>query len=287
MMAGIKKIVVPVRGDGKGDNVLRHAAVLAHRFNAHVDVTHVRAAAEDMVPFGVAVPDVLKRQILESAKSQADFEEQKLKDEMHELAVELDLSETEAPDGSKATVSFTEEQGRLVDMISHLGRLADLIVVPQPDHEARLGMNSLKAAIFTSGRPVVICPDQKAPQTIGNRIAVGWNGSIEASRAMRMSMPLIRSAESVTILTTDDQDIHRASAAELQRLLNMHGVSGDIFLIEKRGVIGDRLLEACEKHHADLLVMGAYHEGYTRQELFGGNAQSVVDSTRIPVLMAH
>ncbi len=287
MNAGIKKIVVPVRGDGKGDNVLRHAAVLAHRFNAHVDVTHVRASAEDMIPFGVAVPDVLKRQILESAKSQADIEEQKLKDELHVLAAELGLSEDEMPNGSKATVSFTEEQGRLVDMINHLGRLADLILVPQPDRKARLGMNSLRAAIFESGRPVLICPDQNAPPTIGSRIAIGWNGSIEASRAMRMSMPLIRSADSVTILTTKDLNAHRASAAELQRLLTMHGVDSDISLIENRGVIGDRLLEACKEIQADLLVMGAYHEGYTRQEFFGGNAQTVVDSAQIPVLMAH
>lgn len=287
MMMGIKKIVVPVRGDGKGDNVLRHAAVLAHRFNAHVDVTHVRSAAKDMIPFGVAVPEVLKRQILESAKSLSDVEEQKLKDELHELAGELSLRETEAPDGSTATVSFTEEQGRLVDMISHLGRLADMILVPQPDQEARLGMNSLRAAIFSSGRPVMICPDQSAPPTIGSRIAIGWNGSIEASRAMRMSMPLIRSAESVTVLTTADQDTHSASATELQRLLTMHGVSSDIYLIEKRGIIGDRLLEACEELKADLLVMGAYHEGYTRQELFGGNAQTVVENVRLPVIMAH
>lgn len=287
MLAGLKKIVVPVRGDGKGDNILRHAAVLAHRFSAHLDVTHVRPAAEDMIPFGVAVPDLLKRQILESAKSQADFAEQKLREELHELAAELNLVTTEAPDGNRATVSFTEAKGRLVDMISTLGRLGDLIVVPQPDHEARLGMNTLKAAIFKGARPVMICPDQNAPPTIGNRIAIGWNGSIEASRAMRMSMPLIRSADVVTILTTDDRNANSASAAELQRLLKMHGVASDISLIEKRGVIGERLLEACEDHQSDLLVMGAYHEGYTRQELFGGNAQTVVDRARIPVIMAH
>ena len=34
-------------------------------------------------------------------------------------------------------------------------------------------------------------------------------------------------------------------------------------------------------------MMGAYHEGYARQELFGGNAQSVVDNAAIPVIMAH
>ncbi|MEP2029243.1 universal stress protein [Roseibium sp.] len=287
MATGLKKIVVPVRGDGKGDNVLRHAAVLAHRFNAHIDVTHVRAEAEDMIPFGVAVPEILKRQILESAGSQADVEEQKLKEELHALARELDLTETDTPNGGAATVWFTEERGRQVDMISHLGRLADLIVVPQPDKAARLGANTLKAAIFSSGRPVMMCPDQAAPPAIGARIAIGWNGSIEASRAMRMSMPVIRSADKVSILTTKDADVHRASASDLHQLLNMHGVESDIVEIENRGVIGERLLDAAGNQDADVLVMGAYHEGYTRQEIFGGNAQTVVDKARIPVIMAH
>ena len=51
----IRKILVPVRGDGKGDNVLAHAAALARRFNAHIAVTHCRATAEDLKPFGVPI----------------------------------------------------------------------------------------------------------------------------------------------------------------------------------------------------------------------------------------
>jgi hypothetical protein len=39
----IRKILVPVRGDGKGDNVLAHAAALARGFNAHIEITHCRA----------------------------------------------------------------------------------------------------------------------------------------------------------------------------------------------------------------------------------------------------
>ena len=287
MMPGFKKLVVPVRGDGKGDNVLRHAAVIAHRFKAHVDVTHVRAAAEDMIPFGVAVPEIMKKQILASARSLADTEEDKLRNELHLLASELNLSETNTPDGSEATVWFSEEHGRQVDMISSLGRLADLIVVPQPDRKAQLGVNTLRSAIFNSGRPVLMCPDQAAPQTLGDRIAIGWNGSIEASRAMRMSMPLIRTAKNVTILTTDDRENDRSSASELKRLLNMHGVSSDIIQVEQQGVIGQRLLEVCEECDAGLLIMGAYHQGYKRQEIFGGNAQLVVDKAQIPVIMAH
>ena len=33
----ISKIRVPVRGDGKGDNVLAHGAALARGFDAHIE----------------------------------------------------------------------------------------------------------------------------------------------------------------------------------------------------------------------------------------------------------
>jgi len=288
MLPGIRKIVVPVRGDGMGDNVLRHASVLAHRFGAHIEVTHVRPEASDMIPFGVAVPDYLKRQILESASAQADAAEDKLKADLHALAMSLNLLESEENDGSAATVSFKEERGRQVDMISHLGRLGDLICVPQPDRERNLGENTLKAAIFASGRPVMICPDTgTAPASIGARITLGWNGSIEASRALRMSMPLLRAADSVHLLSTGDESHRAATAPEAQRLLTMHGVASEIVTIPKRGVIGERLLEAAEQLNSDLLVMGAYHNSYERQEIFGGNAQSVVDGATLPVVMAH
>ena len=45
----IRKILVPVRGDGKGNNVLAHAAALARAFNAHIVVTHCRARPEDLL----------------------------------------------------------------------------------------------------------------------------------------------------------------------------------------------------------------------------------------------
>ena len=58
----IRKILVPVRGDGKGDNVLAHAAALAHRHGSHIQVAHARARPEDMMPYGVFIPDFLRRQ---------------------------------------------------------------------------------------------------------------------------------------------------------------------------------------------------------------------------------
>ena len=86
----IRKILVPVRGDGKGDNVLAHAAVLARRYKAHVEITHCRARPEDMMPFGVPIPGFLKKQLLDHAASLADQEEEGLQAEVEALAKQFD-----------------------------------------------------------------------------------------------------------------------------------------------------------------------------------------------------
>ena len=43
----------------------------------------------------------------------------------------------------------------------------------------------------------------------------------------------------------------------------------------------------CGAKGADLLVMGAYHDSYERETIFGGNTQAVVDEATIPVVLVH
>ncbi len=68
----------------------------------------------------------------------------------------------------------------MVDVIRRHGRLADLIAVPQPDVDRNLGANSLKAALFRTGRPVLMVPNDVAPpETLGAHVTIAWNGSLE------------------------------------------------------------------------------------------------------------
>ena len=57
----VRTILVPVRGDGKGERVLDHALNFARHYSAHLDVVHCRPRPEDLLPFGVSVPAILKK----------------------------------------------------------------------------------------------------------------------------------------------------------------------------------------------------------------------------------
>ena len=63
----LRSILVPVRGDGKGEGVLNHALSLAKRHSAHLEVLHCRPKPEDMIPYEYA-REALKNGLLLAEK---------------------------------------------------------------------------------------------------------------------------------------------------------------------------------------------------------------------------
>lgn len=286
-LSKLHTIMLPVRGDGKGDNVLAHAAVLARRFGARVRVVHCHPRTSDVLSYGVVIPQVVRRQVEEAMASNAGVTEAQLLEEFRGLAAKFGLAEEDHQPG-KATARFIEFEGKQVDAVRTHGRLSDLICVPQPDPKLSLGINTLKSALFSSGRPVMMCPEQEnVSETFADHVAIGWNGSIEATRAVGLAMPLIASAQFVTILSGGGSD-EPPTPDELQRYLELKGVGSTVRTFDAdRGKVGEKLLSECSAVGAGTLIMGAYHDSYERESLFGGNSQAVVERARIPVVLVH
>lgn len=284
----IRKILVPVRGDGKGDNVLAHAAALALSHKAHIVVTHCRPRPEDLMPYGVPIPKYLREQILAQSGEVADQEGQVLRAELVTLAEKLGLVLSDSKSGDAATVAFVEEAGRQVDVIKRHGRLADLIAVAQPDMDRNLGTNTLKAALFRSGRPVLMCPQGDAPPTVlGRSVAIAWNGSAEAARALAQSMGVIRHADNVTLLTNGSDAGPGTTIDDVLEYLAAHEVNAAVETFASGKSVPKTLLASAKAVGADMLIMGAYSNSHERETMFGGNTQWIVDKSDLPVLFSH
>jgi nucleotide-binding universal stress UspA family protein len=283
----LARILVPVRGDGMGETVLAHAAALAHRHRAHIVVAHCRARPEDMMPQGLSLPSFARANIIAQAAELANQQETALREALHTMAGTLDLTETDKPDGTAATVEFREEFGRMADIIKHNGRLADLVVVAKPDRDRNLGSNALKSALFQTGRPVLMCqPHAPVVTDFGAHLAFGWNGSLEAARTVALTLDLAAAADKITVLSAGRGQPHAASAEELLDYYRLHGITAEVHRFEARNP-GLALLEKTVDVGASLLLMGAYGQSHERETLFGGNTQSVVDKAEIAVVMAH
>lgn len=267
--------------------MLAHAAALARRFKAHVVITHCRPRAEDMMPYGVPIPSSMRKLLLSQSETVADQVEDGLRKEVEVLAKQFELNLTEAPVYNEASASWVEEQGRQVDIIKRHGRLADMICVAKPDVDRNLGSNTLKTALFNTGRPVMMCPPAATPpDVLCDKVAIAWNGSTQASRAVALTLDVIEQASEVVILSSGDQ-VDGAGAEDLKRYLFERGTTARIQMFSAKRKIGEKLLEAAAEVGADTMIMGAYSDSHERETIFGGTTQVVVDQSTMPVILVH
>lgn len=105
-------------------------------------------------------------------------------------------------------------------------------------------------------------------------------------------MPLLMSAELVTVLTIDPREGPHGHGelpgADIGLHLARHGVKAQIERTVSAGMpVGEVLLSRVADLGADLIVMGAYGHSRAREVLLGGATRSVLRSMTVPVLMSH
>lgn len=284
----VRRILVPIRNDGKGENVLDHALALAGKAG-HIEAVHCRPAPDDLIPFGVSVPAILREQISKSGDDLANAEEAQITGQFEEYASanKLTVVEIGKPHPkNKLSATWRIERGKQANMVSARGRLADVVAVARPYRDRAAGRNTLEAALVNTGSLVMMCPPSPPPEKIGRHIAVAWNGSREAARAVSLAMPLLRAADKVTVMTMAGEKLE-LTGAHLLNFLADHDVKATHTEVKPGSNAGKVLLEGAGSLGADCLLMGAYGSSRGREMVFGGATQYVVDHAEMPVLMAH
>ncbi|MGD1879223.1 MAG: universal stress protein [Kiloniellaceae bacterium] len=284
----VRTILVPVRGDGMGEGVLDHALALAKRHNAHLEVLHCRPKPEDMIPYGIPIPASLRKTLTSSASSLADEEEGKIRKLFDDYCAKRGIPEVDKFPWPMDQVSATwrEATGKQANVSGLRGRLVDLIAVAKPDRDQNLGLNTLQAALVESGKLVLMCPP-KPIDSLGAKVAIAWNGSGEASRAMTAALPILRKADGVVLLTAADSKL-AVTAEEAKIYLEIHGVSCTVQTFKApSSAVAQALLEGAKQAGADCLLMGAYGQSRQRELILGGVTQHVVDHADLPIFFMH
>jgi nucleotide-binding universal stress UspA family protein len=286
----LRTILIPVRGDGKGEGVLDHALALGRRFNAHLAVVHCRPRPEDMLPFGVYAPASFKEQIRSSATAMADVEEGRVKALFQDYCSRHDLVVVDsigAAPRDRPSASFSEATGKQAAVVAIRGRLADIIAVAQPDRDLDLGFNTLEAALLETGKLVLLCPRVQVDR-IGQHVAIGWNGSAEAASAVGAALPILLAADQVSVLSAVTGGRIDLTPEDLQAYLSSHDVRAKLETFDAGATeVGQGLLKAARDTGSDVLLLGAYGHSRRRSLVMGGVTQHVIDHARLPVLLIH
>ena len=174
------------------------------------------------------------------------------------------------------------------DFVGSYGRAFDIIVLgrpsDQPNHPRLL---SVEAALFDSGRPVLLVPPT-SPATLGTTVVIAWNRSTETARTVALAMPLLAEAQRIVVIDFDDWGVSGPSSQDLSHTLARNGLPVETRTIPNpHGHAGEAILLAAVSLGCDLLVKGAYTQSRLRQFIFGGATSHILANTTVPVLMAH
>ena len=277
----VRVIFAPLTGRKSDKSVLATAAGTAKRFNAHIDIVSVRADPRDAIPYlGEGLSGALVEELIERAETKAGDRTRKARvgfDAWRDATglvyadSRSDFVTARPTDDDGPSCSWREISGASNQTVATCGRLADLIVAPRGDLESDVEDEvALETALFHSGRPLLLAPPAPASE-FGDRIAVAWDGSAEAARAVGAALPFLQRAETVTALSVEEEGKPEAPGAELAKYLAWHGVQLNTLSIPLGTVtVGEAILGAAMRESADMLVMGAYSHNRFRELVFGG-----------------
>jgi nucleotide-binding universal stress UspA family protein len=266
-------IMVCVGLSNAAENRAALAAALASRFGSRL----IGIAAEEVAIPHLEDGSVAVRSILvENARNAA-------LDDLGQAETNFRRGAGHLPDiewrsGIEAPTSF----------ISSHARAADLIVVAQSSSGSSRRLMTIDPgdAVLRLGRPVLVVP-QDSREILARSIIVAWKDTREARRAVLDALPFLQRAETVTVLSVDEE-ASTAGTEDVCAHLARHGIaSRHLARASLSGSCADTIVDAALEEGSDLIVSGAYGHTRMREWVFGGVTGDLLAHSPIPCLMSH
>lgn len=257
------------------------AIALATAHDAHLDIL---AVGVDRSVQGFAYTE-MSATMLELGVKEAKKEAARLEEEAQ---AKLALTALRS-----AVSTIVCSSGMLPGAIRRHARFADIVVLPAPYGDATSGEEPVivEAALFDAHVPVLVLPQGHTEWSTPRKVAIGWNESDEALRAIRSARPLLATADN-TYISIIDPPQHGPDRSDpgglLAQYLARHGARCEIDVLARSlPRISDILVRQCTDRSVDMLVMGAYGRTRWSEAMFGGATRDMLEKSLVPLFLAR
>ena len=220
----------------------------------------------------------------------------------------IDAMRTEAEGAAKAAISRFEDRARraalsaeagmlnasLVGSSERFARIArrfDLSIVQQAGSDkAATDDLIIEAALFDSGRPVLVVPYIQKDEIKLERVIVCWDGSRNSARAIADALPFLVRAKATEVITVEGTrpENDEIPGADIGHHLSRHGIKVEVDRIVASDLdVANAILSHAADVSADLIVMGGYGHSRLREFILGGATRGILASMTVPTLMSH
>jgi nucleotide-binding universal stress UspA family protein len=278
-MKDLLAIVTPVWADTL-EEPARHAFALARELDARLTVM-----ITTVEPFHAAPPSQPDNMQGDDAAGKPPS-----LDEIVERTATLVRSEARSAGVAHVILPPAEKSVAFRERLIALAQLRDLTIFSNYGPLANPRLSLVEAALFGSGRPVLLMP--RAAQTFSDgTVVVGWDATRAAVRALHDAMPLLIRARQIVIASVgDDKELPLdASGPAICSYLQQREIDASFqALTRQQRSAGEALLFHARRLGANLLVMGGFGHAREREFLFGSATRDVFQTyLDIPVLLSH
>jgi nucleotide-binding universal stress UspA family protein len=191
---------------------------------------------------------------------------------------------------ARAAISweFRHEDGPPAAVVARHSRLADVVVVAQPG-ERSAGLSHLGELVLSSSAPLLVTPRGLRAFNPAGKAIVAWNGSPEASAAVRAALAMLKRAGEVTILAAEEPDAPwDIPPTGLAEFLSRHDIHASTERVSATSAnLPHTILREISDRQPDYLVMGAYGRSRASEWLLGGVTRRMLSELPVPILMSH
>ncbi|MBD9649907.1 universal stress protein (plasmid) [Ensifer sp. PDNC004] len=185
------------------------------------------------------------------------------------------------------------EEAWVEDDIGERARYADMTLIGSSlEASSRLRSHAIEGALFRSAHPVLLSGNRQSVTLAPKKILLAWNSTIEAARAAREALEMMKAADSVNVVLVDPTAAPARNGeepgADVATYLARHGIRVTVDRLPSSGrQIHEVLMQHALDTSVDLIVMGAYGHSRVRERMFGGVTKAMIEAPAVPVLMVH
>lgn len=276
----LRDLLLPITGTVGDADAMTYAIELAGAHRAHLTVSVPLDLPLPLVtPWGLT-PDAMEAELharlRDEAEKRAVTVRERLRNE--DVAWEVRVDDAHYVEPSRAA--------------ARNARYADLCIVPAPKRDAddqTIAHAYFSAALFESGRPVLVVPEgAQAPKEF-KRVMLAWRPTREATRALHDALGLLAPAAMLDVTVIEDgDDVGETPGADIAAHLARHARAVDVHRLHRADMsVATRLLVHADHMQAQLFVAGGYGHGRLREWILGGTTRELLLGTRVPILFAH
>ncbi len=280
-----KKIIALVDGSIYSESVCHHAAWIAKRTDAPVELIHVLGRRENSANTDLsgAIRLGARSKLLEEL---ADLDAQRAKLISHRGRAVLEDARAIVDQDGVTEITTRLRHGDIVEAISEIEEDARVILIGKRGEAAdfakgHLGSN-LERIVRAAHRPVFVASRAFQPIT---SVLVAYDGGSSSMKAVdHIARSSLFVDLKVTVVTVGSETPEiKKGLADAKALLKAAGIDADTRVIE--GQPETELGKLVEDEGFGMVVMGAYGHSRIRSLVIGSTTTEMVRSCKVPVVL--